>query len=78
MKKRECDLCQTSIDLKDGVSFGRYDLCNVCVKLIRCAICRKCGGTKIVRVVDRATTEAQASCGENRTEYITIPCPNCV
>lgn len=78
MKNRVCDLCKSEINLKDGVSFCLYDLCNACIKLVRCAICRKCEGTKKVRVRDQAATDAQATCGENRTEYKTISCVDCV
>lgn len=78
MKNRECDLCKNTICEDDGVSFGIYDLCGACVKLVRCAICRKCEGTKKVRVADREASAAQACCGESRTEYKTISCVDCV
>lgn len=75
MKNRVCDLCKSKINLKDGVSFDLYDLCNACIKLVRCAICRKCEGTTKVRIVDHENSEA--TCGENRTQYKTITCDQC-
>lgn len=45
MKTRECELCDINIKKDDGVSFGVYDLCENCTKIVRRAICRECQGT---------------------------------
>lgn len=78
MKKRHCDLCKSEIfKLSDGACFDKYDLCDKCVKLVRTAICKTCNGTGKKRICDDEATFAQASCGENRTQYKTVPCNNC-
>lgn len=83
MKIRKCDLCKSDVSGKCGdspvygVSFGTYDLCVECVRLVRRAICRDCNGTGKVRVRDDYATDAQASCGENRTQYKTEKCKHC-
>lgn len=77
MKIRKCDLCSLVIKDTKGVSFGTYDLCERCSTNARYATCRKCCGTRKVSEVDREATNAQASCGENRTQYRTITCKNC-
>lgn len=78
MQKRECNFCHTDIEGKDGVSFGPYDLCVECVKLTRRAICLKCHGTGKIRIVDNEATDAQGTCGENRTQYKTVNCGKCM
>ena len=77
MKKRQCDLCDYEISTGQGVSFGSYDLCGPCVTIVRCAVCRKCHGKGAIRVRDDRATSAQATCGENRTQYKNIPCKDC-
>jgi len=79
MKSRKCDLCrlQAEIPANTGVSFGRFDLCGPCTNLVRRAVCLKCKGTGRMRVRDDEATFAQASCGENRTQYTTIMCDLC-
>lgn len=77
MKSRECDLCDKTIEGNTGVSFGCHDLCNKCIKIVRCAVCKQCHGEGIVSAVDYEATHAQATCGENRTQYKTIACKHC-
>ena len=77
MKSRKCDLCGIIIDKGFGVSFGVYDLCSECVEAVRRAVCLKCKGTGKMRVRDDDATFAQATCGENRTEYKTVNCDRC-
>lgn len=77
MKSRKCDLCSKVIPDNKGVSFGKHDLCDSYIEIVRRAICKKCGGTGKVREVDHAETNAQATCGENRTQYRTVACKKC-
>lgn len=85
MKKRYCNLCESGIfelclesaRQQNGVCFGPYDLCDKCVKLVRTAICKTCNGAGNKRVRDDEASFAQASCGENRTQYKTVPCDKC-
>jgi len=81
MKVRKCDFCMCDI-LDKGASFtiqgvGNYDLCETCIAIVRTAICRNCHGTGTVREVDHQASDAQATCGENRTVYRTIKCLGC-
>jgi len=77
MKTRSCNFCRIKIDNNDGISIQNYDLCRLCTQLVRRAICPKCEGTGKVRRVDHEATYAQATCGENRTQYRTVPCKAC-
>lgn len=79
MKNRKCDLypCKNDIGGDSGISFGSRDLCDQCVQIVRRAICRDCNGTGKIRVRDDYATDAQASCGENRTQYKTEECKHC-
>jgi hypothetical protein len=84
MKNRECDLCTDIIRNPGcgespliGVSFEKYDLCEACVSLVRRAICKRCHGTGKVRKRDDEATSAQATCGENRTQYKMATCKDC-
>ncbi len=65
-----------------GISFeipgvGQFDLCNVCLKYVRRAMCHACGGRGTVRVRDDHASESQASCGESRSVYKTVRCEEC-
>lgn len=85
-----CDGCGTI--LPDGSSVytdAKVDLCGNCVKCaIQCYLtnrkrplrlnCTKCKGKGTHRVVDEEASFAQATCGENRTQYKIEKCPQCV
>ena len=77
MKIRKCNLCGYCIQNDDGASFGCYDLCIECVHIVRRVTCRKCKGTGRVSEVDQEASAAQATCGENRTQYKTVDCLIC-
>lgn len=87
MKIRECNLCNETIRNPGcgespcyGVAFGsnnEYDLCDVCIKLVRQAVCRRYSGTGRVEISDEASTSDQATCGESRTQYKTVVCLEC-
>lgn len=81
MKYRKCDFCGCEIDDEhsnhNGSSCGQYDLCDPCTLLARRGTCKKCKGRGRVQVVDEQATRAQASCGENRTQYKSIECNQC-
>lgn len=78
MKKRVCNLCNKDIEKNDGTSFGsNYDLCVSCTTIVRRAICRKCVGTGFLNIRDDAASNAMATCGENRTQYNSVPCTYC-
>ena len=81
MITRKCDLCSLGIDEENDnefVSFGIRDLCGKCVSTVRRAICQKCHGTGKFREADREASDRGASCGENRTEYRTVTCHECI
>jgi len=82
MKIRKCDLCKCDISNESGASFkivgiGDYDFCDECIKIVRKAVCKKCHGEGTVREVDDEASCAQATCGENRTQYRTVKCKCC-
>lgn len=90
MRKRFCNFCKNELSnlitqtiggvpqYAKGVGWGGgYDLCDNCVKVIRRVICRHCLGTGRIRVRDDEATDAQATCGESRTQYKTIICRYC-
>ena len=77
MKTRKCNFCNRNINGDSGMSFHNYDLCIDCVIIARRMVCRECSGTGKVRVRDDEATDAQATCGENRTVYRTIECKSC-
>ena len=72
-----CDLCERLIVESNGISFDKYDLCNDCIALVRRAMCTFCLGTGKMQVRDNEATDAQATCGESRTQYKTISCSHC-
>lgn len=84
-----CDACGKKIELEDIVRIDSdYDICEICVghlirKVLRSAIvilridCEGCGGKGKIRIIDEEKIYAEASCGENRTQYKTIECNNC-
>ena len=83
MRTCVCDLCKNTID--PGVSteltipnVGLYDFCPDCVKRVRRAICLKCKGKGRHQEVDVEASQRGASCGENRTEYRTVACQECI
>ncbi len=39
--------------------------------------CKACDGIGSLQAIDEAATDAQATCGENRTQYKTVECDNC-
>ena len=83
MRTCVCDLCKDTLDPQKSVEFtvlrvGVYDFCPECVRRLRRAICSKCKGTGRHREVDVAASQAGASCGENRTEYRTVACQECI
>lgn len=83
MRTCVCDLCKNTIDPEVSVELtipnvGLYDFCTDCVKRIRRAICKKCKGTGQYQERDEFATESQASCGENRTQYRTVSCHECM
>ena len=75
---RKCNLCESHIDGNCGIGFDaenrRYDICDKCLDLIKLYSCPICKGSGKKRVVDHAATVAQATCGENRTQYKTVAC----
>lgn len=81
-----CDFCGNGIDLHKlgftknagGIGVGRrHHLCTLCANTTRKALCFRCRGTGKVSVVDEVASNAQASCGENRTQYVTVDCNVC-
>lgn len=66
-----------TVSQEGSVSFGVYDLCGNCTTMVRRATCLKCEGSGRIRVRDDDASSAQATCGENRTEYKTIDCDCC-
>ncbi len=40
--------------------------------------CEQCGGKGVCRVKDKEATSDQATCGENRIQYKTVVCTECV
>lgn len=78
-----CDFCKTTIEKNENcVSFNiphikqQYDICEMCLKVIRVAVCKECHGKGTKSVRDEKATNAMATCGENRTQYKTVQC-NC-
>ena len=82
MKTCTCDLCKKNIKSKTGVCFPvgvvNFDFCDSCVKIVRRAICLKCEGKGRHQEVDFEASQRGASCGENRTEYRTVACQECI
>jgi hypothetical protein len=81
MRSCQCDLCREN--MLDGISFtiagiGDYDFCETCIPVVRKAICRECKGKGTVSEIDQAATNAQASCGESRTQYKMVKCQHCL
>lgn len=84
-----CDACGKKITLEDIPPIDLdNDLCEFCIAcLIRQVLkskvivlrkdCPICEGKGKLRVRDDDASEAQASCGENRTVYKTIECRKC-
>lgn len=84
-----CDACGKKIELEDIPRLNLdYDICGICIgRLIKKIIktkditlrvdCKKCEGIGKRTIEDDAASMAQASCGENRTQYKTIECNNC-
>ncbi len=82
-----CDSCRKKIPLEDLLELRLdYDLCERCVRslvdhtlqtTLLCMDCTKCKGKGKISVRDDDASDAQASCGENRTVYKTIECDNC-
>jgi len=79
-----CDSCGKK--LKEEIRRFDYDLCERCVesliknilKTITLRIdCEGCKREGKLRVRDDEASDAQASCGENRTVYKTIECDKC-
>ena len=82
-----CDACGKKLDeQKLPLDIIGYDLCRICIRkliaqqleLITLRIdCEGCKGEGKLRVTDYDASDAQASCGENRTQYKIIECNNC-
>lgn len=84
-----CDACGKKIELEDIPRIDLdYDICEICIgrlinKVFKTQVivlridCKECGGKGKIRIIDEEKTYAEASCGENRTQYKTIECDNC-
>lgn len=84
-----CDACGQQPEEDQHMMMSGVDLCIDCYehavesylssrKRPLRSDCDVCGGTGTVRVTDEAATAAQATCGENRTQYKTVKCKKCV
>lgn len=85
-----CDAC-CSVIKKESVfmEIENLDLCGKCCsyaiqqylqsrkKKELQSTCSACLGTGKVQEVDEYASSAQASCGENRTQYRTVKCKKC-
>jgi hypothetical protein len=66
---------EKGIDFRIGGTI--YDFCIDCLNVIDRTRCKNCEGTGKVREVDIEASNAQATCGENRTQYRTVACQEC-
>jgi hypothetical protein len=85
-----CDGCCSIVAVKSGFTHVEgKDLCPSCcryairrylesrgVKPFKSS-CPHCEGTGRLKVVDEEATDAQATCGENRTQYKSEDCREC-
>lgn len=80
-----CDACCNTIK-EAFIQVDGIDLCEKCCnhavrrylqgRVLR-SECTKCKGTGKIRIRDDEATFAQATCGENRTQYKMAKCEEC-
>lgn len=86
-----CDMCCDTMK-STFMQVDDIDLCSRCCKHVVYQYielqsnagkglrsqCSECNGTGKISVRDNEATNAQASCGENRTQYKTVWCDKCI